>query len=64
MTAAVFERLVGLYVAAITRDEEGQTAVEYALVLGLIALVLALALATGLTGALSNTIAKIQAALT
>ena len=44
-------------------DEEGQTAVEYALVLLLVALALAIALATGLTGALKPAIDSIKAAL-
>jgi Flp pilus assembly pilin Flp len=62
----MMERLLSLYIAAwhVRNREEGQTAVEYALVLGLIALVLALALAAGLTGALTPTINKIKAALT
>jgi Flp pilus assembly pilin Flp len=41
-------------------DEEGQTAVEYALVLLLVALVLVAALALGLTGALGNAINRIK----
>ena len=41
-------------------DEEGQTAVEYALVLLLVALVLVAALALGLDGALGNAITKIK----
>ena len=44
-------------------DDEGQTAVEYALVLLLVALVLAVALAAGLGGVLDATIDKITAAL-
>lgn len=48
---------------AVYAEEEGQTAVEYALVLVLIALVLAGALATGLNGALSGAITKITNAL-
>jgi Flp pilus assembly pilin Flp len=62
----MMERLLSLYIAAwnVRNREEGQTAVEYALILGLVALVLALALAAGLTGALSPTINKIKAALT
>lgn len=43
--------------------EEGQTAVEYALVLLLIALVLVVALATGLGGVLTNVIGKITGSL-
>jgi Flp pilus assembly pilin Flp len=44
-------------------DEDGQTAVEYALVLLLVALVLVTVLATGLSGALTDTVDKIKAAL-
>jgi Flp pilus assembly pilin Flp len=43
--------------------EEGQTAIEYALVLLLVAIVLAVALGTGLTGALSQAITDIKNAL-
>jgi Flp pilus assembly pilin Flp len=43
----------------IRSDEDGQTAVEYALVLLLVALVLVAVLASGLTGALGGTITKI-----
>ena len=43
--------------------EEGQTAVEYALVLLLIALVLVVALATGLDGVLTNVINQITGSL-
>lgn len=45
------------------RSEDGQTAVEYALVLLLVALVLVAALALGLNGVLSTTISKITAKL-
>lgn len=48
---------------ALRTEEDGQTAVEYALVLVLIALVLAGALATGLGGALGGAITKITTAL-
>lgn len=44
-------------------DEEGQTSIEYALVLIGVVLVLAAALALGLTGALDTAITKIKAAL-
>ena len=44
-------------------DEEGQTAVEYALVLLLIALVLVAFLATGLGGVLQSTLDKITGSL-
>ena len=44
-------------------DEEGQTAVEYALVLLLVALVLVAALALGMGGALTNAIDKIKSSI-
>lgn len=44
-------------------DDEGQTAVEYALVLLLVALVLVAALASGLGGVLTSTISKITNSL-
>ena len=56
----VFDNVVN----KLTHQEEGQTAVEYALVLALVAIVLVLALATGLGGALTSTIAKITNKLT
>jgi Flp pilus assembly pilin Flp len=43
--------------------EEGQTAVEYALVLALVAIVLVAALATGLGGALDTVITTITDSL-
>jgi Flp pilus assembly pilin Flp len=46
--------------AIMDSDDEGQTAVEFALVLLLVALVLVAALALGLTGALGNAINKIK----
>jgi len=45
------------------RNEEGQTAVEYALVLALIAVVLVAAVATGLTTAVGDIITEVTAAL-
>lgn len=48
---------------SIRSDEEGQTAVEYALVLLLVALVLVAALALGLKGVLSDTITSITGSL-
>lgn len=61
----MMERLLSLYIAAwnLRNREEGQTAVEYALILALVAIVLAAALAAGLTGALTPTINKIKNAL-
>jgi Flp pilus assembly pilin Flp len=44
-------------------DEDGQTAVEYALVLILVAIVLATALGLGLTGALDTAVTTITNAL-
>lgn len=55
--------LLAAYVRIFMSDEEGQTAVEYALVLLLVALVLVAALATGLGGVLSSTIGKITGSL-
>lgn len=62
----MMERLLALFVSIQNfeiRDEEGQTAVEYALVLALIAVVLVVALASGLSGSLSTAIGKITSAL-
>lgn len=62
----MMERLLSLYVNIKTfefQDEEGQTAVEYALVLALIAVVLVVALASGLGGSLTSAIGKITSAL-
>ncbi|MCW3016570.1 MAG: hypothetical protein JWO02_3662 [Solirubrobacterales bacterium] len=50
-------------IGVIRSDEEGQTAVEYALVLLLVALVLVAAVASGLTGVLTTTIGKITTSL-
>lgn len=55
--------VLGTMTAKLGLDEEGQTAVEYALVLLLVALVLVGALALGLGGALDDAIAKIKAKL-
>lgn len=46
-------------IGTLRSDEEGQTTVEYALVLLLVAIVLVTALATGLLGALNGTISDI-----
>ena len=54
----MFEYLLAM-VGTLRSDEEGQTSVEYALVLLLVAIVLAGALALGLTGALNSTITDI-----
>jgi Flp pilus assembly pilin Flp len=47
----------------IGREEEGQTAVEYALVLALIAVVIVGAVATGLTAAVPTIISEVTGAL-
>jgi Flp pilus assembly pilin Flp len=47
----------------LTSVEEGQTSVEYALVLSLVAIVLATALGLGLSGALDTVITSITNAL-
>jgi Flp pilus assembly pilin Flp len=49
----------GPMIATLRSDEKGQTAVEYALVLLLVALVLVTVLATGLGGALNTTVTRI-----
>ena len=52
--------------ADITRKEEGQTAVEYGLVLALIAVVVVTAVATGLTksgGIIDQVLGKVDAAV-
>jgi Flp pilus assembly pilin Flp len=45
------------------RREEGQTAVEYGLVIALIALVIVGVLATAMTGVINNIVGQINAAL-
>lgn len=59
----MLEYLFALYARVFHSDEEGQTAVEYALVLLLIALVLVVALATGLGGVLTGVINEITGSL-
>lgn len=59
----MLEYLFAMYVRVFHSDEEGQTAVEYALVLLLVALVLVAALATGLGNVLTTTIGKIVGSL-
>ena len=49
--------------AQLARDEEGQTAVEYALVLALIAVVIVGAVASGLLAAVPTIISQVTAAL-
>jgi Flp pilus assembly pilin Flp len=44
-------------------DEEGQTAVEYAMVIALVAIVIAAALATGMTGFFTAFWTKVTSAL-
>ncbi|MEY2515706.1 MAG: Flp/Fap pilin component [bacterium] len=50
-------------VSMVRSDEDGQTAVEYALVLLLVALVLVAVLASGLGGVLNDTVNKIISSL-
>jgi Flp pilus assembly pilin Flp len=45
------------------RDEEGQTAVEYALVLALVALVIVAILATGATSVINTVVAQLTNAV-
>jgi Flp pilus assembly pilin Flp len=49
--------------AQVRRDEEGQTAVEYGLVIALIALVIVGVLATAMTGVIANIVGQINDAL-
>jgi pilus assembly protein Flp/PilA len=49
--------------AHVRRGEEGQTAVEYGLVIALIALVIVGILATAMTGVIGNVVDQINAAL-
>jgi Flp pilus assembly pilin Flp len=49
--------------AQVRRGEEGQTAVEYGLVIALIALVIVGVLATAMTGVINNIVGQINAAL-
>jgi Flp pilus assembly pilin Flp len=49
--------------AQVRRDEEGQTAVEYGLVIALIALVIVGVLATAMTGVIDNIVGQINDAL-
>ena len=49
--------------AQLIRNEEGQTAVEYGLVLALIAIVIVVAMATGLGGVVTTVLGKITTAL-
>ena len=49
--------------AELRRNEEGQTAVEYGLVIALIALVVVGLLATAMGGVIQNVIGQINAAL-
>lgn len=59
----MLDYLFGALNARFRSDQDGQTAVEYALVLLLVALVLVAALALGLNGVLSTTISKITSSL-
>ena len=53
----------GSLLAYLARNEEGQTAVEYGLVLALIALVIVAAIATGLGGVVTSVITSITNAI-
>jgi Flp pilus assembly pilin Flp len=59
----MLDYLYMLFTRTFFSDEEGQTAVEYALVLLLVALALVTVLATGLGGALGNAVTKIANSL-
>jgi Flp pilus assembly pilin Flp len=48
----------------VSRREEGQTAVEYGLVLALIAVVITTAMALGLNGVVQTVVDKVNAAIT
>lgn len=63
MLDSLFAKCLCALMGVFSSDEEGQTAVEYALVLLLVALVLVVALATGLGGALTNAINKIKSSI-
>jgi Flp pilus assembly pilin Flp len=49
--------------AQLTRNEEGQTAVEYGLVVALVSLIIVGALATGMGTVITNVVANLTAAL-
>jgi Flp pilus assembly pilin Flp len=51
------------FIERLGRNEEGQTAVEYGLVLALIAVVLVVALASGLGGVITTILGKITSQL-
>jgi Flp pilus assembly pilin Flp len=59
---SMLEYLLAMF-GVVRSDDEGQTAVEYALVLLLVALVLVAALALGLGTVLTSTISKITGSL-
>lgn len=59
----MLEYLMAMYGRVFHSNEEGQTAVEYALVLLLIALVLVVALASGLGGLLTDVISDITGSI-
>jgi pilus assembly protein Flp/PilA len=48
-------------IESVSRDEEGQTAVEYGLVVALVALVIVAALATGMNTVIGNIVEQIVA---
>lgn len=49
--------------AQLVRNEEGQTAVEYGLVVALVALVIVGVLATGMTTVINDVVSKVTAAI-
>jgi Flp pilus assembly pilin Flp len=51
-------------IARIERDEEGQTAVEYGLMLALVAVGLVVLLKAGLAGVITSVVNKVTAAIT
>jgi Flp pilus assembly pilin Flp len=52
-----------VFLQRLGRDEEGQTAVEYALVLALVALIIVGILATGATTVINDVVAKLTSAV-
>jgi Flp pilus assembly pilin Flp len=50
-------------IARLERDEEGQTAVEYGLMLAVVVVALVVALKAGLTGVIGTVVSKITTAI-
>ena len=59
----MMDRLLSLFVSLDVRREDGQTAVEYALVLALLAVVVVGLVATGLGPVITSILAKVTAAV-